>query len=313
MTTNHFPNFILAGPGKAGTTALYFMLRQHPQIFLPKVKEPRFLAYENEPPFYQGPIIDKMFNESTITKLEDYFQLYANAGSATALGDASPIYMHIPRSVEITKKYIPDAKIIILLRHPTERAYSAYMHFVRDGYEKLSFQEALLNEEKRTSQNWGIGWRYSQLGFIADQIKRYLDAFGKSQITFLRYEDFRRDNAGTLMDLFNFLGVEKEYKPMLVNTNVGGLVKRSQVYKLTLPIRLLRWLDPILPSKYREISMVWRLNMRSKMVIKPELPLEQFHELTRLYEKDILKTSALTGHDLSDWLSPDRKYNGDYR
>jgi hypothetical protein len=311
LTSKHFPNFILAGPGKAGTTAIYFMLRQHPQIFLPDVKEPRFLAYENEPPQYTGPIIDKLFNDSTITNLEDYVKLYSNTGGAAAVGDASPIYMHIPRSVETTMKYIPDAKIIILLRHPAERAFSAYMHFVRDGYEKLSFRDSLLEEKERSSQNWGISWRYSQLGFIADQIERYLNAFGRAQISFVRYEDFRRDNVQTLQRIFAFLGVAEDFKPMLVNTNVGGVVKKLELYKLIFPIRFLRWLEPILPPKYRKVTTVWRLNMRSKTVIKPELPLEQLQALTRMYEKDILRTASLTGHDLSDWLNKNRKYNGE--
>lgn len=311
MTAIRFPNFVLAGPGKAGTTALYYMLRQHPQIFLPEVKEPRFLAYENDPPHYSGPVIDKMFNESTITKLEDYLKLYMNVGSATALGDASPIYMHIPEAVAITKKYIPNAKIIILLRHPTERAYSAYMHFVRDGYENLSFRDALLGEKERINRNWGVAWRYSQLGFIADQIERYLDAFGESQISFVRYEDFRSDNARILAELFSFLSVESGFKPMLVNTNVGGIEKKAQRYKLGLPIRMLKLLDPILPPKLREVTTIWRLNMRSRILVKPELPLAQLYELTRSYEQDILKTSALTGHDLSSWLKPDRNYSGE--
>lgn len=309
LNTNSFPDFILAGPGKAGTTALYYMLRQHPQIFLPSVKEPRFFAYENTPPVYKGPEIDRIFNETTITNLDEYLRLYENTGNALAIGDASPVYMHIPKSVETIRKYIPDAKIIILLRHPSERAYSAYLHYLRDGYEKLTFHEALLKEAERTTQNWGIAWRYFQLGLIGDQIELYLQAFDRPQIFFIRYDIFLKDNIKVLNELFSFLGVDPAFNPILVKTNIGGVVQQSKRYRLAAPIRLLKMLEPVLPLKYRKVANIWRLNLRSNTIIKPEPPREELRELTKRYENDILKTSSLTGFDLSDWLKPGQKFN----
>jgi hypothetical protein len=304
MPEKHLPNFVLAGPAKSGTTALYLMMRQHPQIFFPGTKEPRFFAYSDAPPRYAGPGDEKRFNKTTIHRLEDYLELYKDIGDAIAIGDASPIYMHVPKAVYTMKKYIPNAKIIIMLRNPVERAFSVYLQHLRDGDEKLSFEEAIQQEEKRIIQNWGLGWRYLSLGYIADQIERYLEAFGETQVFFVLYDNFRRDNIETLKELFTFLGVDSNYSPSIVKANVGGIVKNQWLYSLLSSTRRLRVLRPMIPVKYRRIANLWRLNMQSNLVDKPKLPREQIVTLTKLYEKDIRKTEVVTGLDLSEWLRP---------
>jgi hypothetical protein len=304
MPKNHLPNFVLAGPAKSGTTALYLMLRQHPQIFFPDNKEPRFFAYSDSPPRYAGPGDEKRFNKTTIYRLEDYLELYKDIGDAIAIGDASPIYMHVPQSVYAIKEYIPEAKIIIVLRNPVERAFSVYLQHLRNGDEKLSFEEAIQQEEKRVLQNWGLGWRYLYLGYIADQIERYLETFGKTQVFFVLYDSFRRDNIETSKGLFTFLGVDSSYSPNIVKANVGGIVRNQWLYKSLSSTRLIGVLKPAIPVKYRRIANLWRLNMQSRLVEKPELLAEQIADLTKLYEKDIRKTEVLTGYDLSEWLKP---------
>ena len=122
------PNFLLIGAAKAGTSSLYGYLKQHPQIYMSPIKEPRFFALEGETLNFNGPT--RGINQTSINTLEAYSQLFQKVTTEKAIGEASTIYLSSPKAPERIKHYLPDVKLIAILRDPSERAFSSYMHLV---------------------------------------------------------------------------------------------------------------------------------------------------------------------------------------
>ena len=146
----------IIGAMKSGTTSAYQYLRQHPAIYMPQNKEPKFFAWDgSEGPAFIGPG-DEQGVDSTIFQLEAYQALFADVTSETAIGEASTAYLFFAdNTAERIWRRIPEAKLIAFLRHPVERAYSAYMHLVRDGRETAGdFAAGLSLEAQRRRDNW---------------------------------------------------------------------------------------------------------------------------------------------------------------
>src|SRR5579859_3390407 len=119
-----FPNFFIIGAARSGTTSLEEYLCQHPDIFITTKKESHFFAADRFPPTFKGPGDDRL-NERVIRDEESYGQLFADKQGTKAIGETSVFYLCYPHSAERIAQAVPDAKIIILLREPVARAYSA--------------------------------------------------------------------------------------------------------------------------------------------------------------------------------------------
>ena len=164
------PNFLIVGVQKAGTTSIYNYLQEHPQVYMSLVKETNFLEkdWENMPPEQQ--------NKNGIVTLEKYSELFADVKDEIAIGEASPNYLfHYESSAARIKKYVPDAKLIVVLRNPVERAYSDYLMHIRDaiGYRSLSEQI------KHSSHKSFI----LRKGFYYVPLKYYFAQFGQEHAT----------------------------------------------------------------------------------------------------------------------------------
>ena len=130
------PTFLIIGAGKSGTTSLYYYLKQHPQVYMSPVKEAHFFDQdEGEKPDFRGP---GRSSPPPITSIEDYRALFRGVTDETAVGEATPSYIYIPGAPGRIRRRIPDAKLIAGLRNPTDRAYSAFLHTVRSGRERLT-------------------------------------------------------------------------------------------------------------------------------------------------------------------------------
>jgi len=181
-----FPSFFIVGAPKAGTTSLYFYLKQHPEVFFPEVKELNFFSAPD--------ILDQglYYKTKIIRKLEAYEALYANAGNTQIRGDASVSYLLYPAVPPKIKEMVPDARIIIMLRNPVERAYSHYLMDKRLGYVKASFEDIITQRSTHKFQDLYYQ-QYVEVGLYADQVQRYLDSFGEKQVQIVLFEDFIKD------------------------------------------------------------------------------------------------------------------------
>ncbi|HEX8234860.1 MAG TPA: sulfotransferase [Abditibacteriaceae bacterium] len=260
------PNFIILGAAKAGTTALYHYLNQHPQVFMSPLKETNFFALMGEPLNFSGPGDNDFINRFSLTTLEQYQGQFVHSGDAIAVGEASPLYLYSPKAPPRIKQYVPDAKLIIMLRHPIERAYSAFLHLVRDGRETTTdFGEALQLEDERIAAGWEHIWHYKSMSLYYDQVKRYYDLFDRSQIRFYLYYDFRHETAQMLGDVFRFLGVDDTFAP--------------------------------------DVSMRHNATTTMSSQQKPPLKPEVWTQLYDAFYGDILKLQELTGRDLTRWIN----------
>lgn len=199
-------DFLIAGAQKSGTTALAAYLDQHPGIYIPPTKE---LHLFRRWPGRYGPSqseIDKKFTDAPKGKL---------------LGEATPIYMYWPQSPEMISYHNPDMKIIISLRHPVLRAYSAWSMEVKRGRETLPFREAIREGRQRVVKAKGgvhLIYSYVERGFYGRQMEKLLSVFPKSQIYVMRSEWVQAEH-GALLEIFPFLGLsEISFKPL--NKNV---------------------------------------------------------------------------------------------
>ena len=218
------PSFLILGAAKAGTTALYHQLRQHPDVFLSPVKEPSFFAYDGWPVETAGPG-DAESARFLVTDLAAYRSHWHGHREESALGDASPVYLYSPSAPASIARHVPDARMIAILRDPAERAFSHYLHMRRDGREpEDDFERALDIEAERIAAGWSWSWHYVQVGFYGLQVERYLDRFDPRQMRIYLYEDLRRDPRGLIRDVLGFLGVDPGFEPdVSARPNVSGL------------------------------------------------------------------------------------------
>jgi len=261
------PNFLIIGAAKAGTTSLYEYLKQHPQIWMSPVKEPNFFALEGDTLDFRGPGDQDYIKSFSITKIEDYLNLFQGVENQLAIGEASPLYLYSPSAAERIRHYIPETKLIAILRNPVERAYSQFLMFVRDGREPLSdFAEAFEQEETRMRNNWEWAWQYTHIGFYYVQLQRYFDKFDHSQIRVYLFEDFNTNPVGVLQDIFQFLGVNEEFIPDM--------------------------------SVKHNVSLIPKDKNPDELMLRPEVR----RRLVQLYQEDIFRLQDLLQRDLSTWL-----------
>ena len=290
------PSFLIIGAQKAGTTSLYYYLDQHPQIYMSPRKEPHF--FEGTSMDFNGP----GRKITPVTDLREYRKLFDGVSTERAVGEASASYLYSRQSPGLIRAHIPDAKLIVVLRNPAERAYSNYLHMVRVGREPIAdFSLALREEELRIREGWGPLWHYGSKGFYYDQLRRYFDIFGEEQIQVHLYEDLRHSPLDTLRRVFGFLGVEESFVPdMSRNHNPSGLPKNQKLYvlvkRLASHTSLGSGITKLLPDETR------RYVERRFLVKPPPLGLEARRQLIEYYREDTLKLEGLIGRDLHAWL-----------
>ena len=294
------PNFLIIGAPKAGTTALYRYLKEHPQIYMSPVKEPKFFALEGEKADFRGP---GDLKKDYVTDIEAYFALFNNVSQEVAIGEASPGYLHSTQAPERIRHYIPNARLIAIIRDPVERAYSHFLSLVRQDLEPLTdFAQAMDAEEERIRNNWSPRWLYKQRGFYSAQLKRYFDLFDRSQIRVYLHEDFKTNSIGVMQDIFRFLDVDDTFVPDASQKHNATYIHRNKVLHKFLkeqnPIKSI--FKPLLSSSLRQgiKTNLINLNIGKRPQLQPKVR-EQFIEE---YREDILKLQELIQRDLSAWL-----------
>ena len=294
------PNFLIIGAAKAGTSSLYYYLQQHPQIYMSPLKEPKFFALKGKKLNFQGP--DKVIvNRTSVNTFEAYEQLFQDATNEVAIGEASPIYLYSKCAAENIKTYKPSAKLIVVLRDPVDRAFSSFSHLIREGYETLTFAEALQEEPIRIAHNWAPLWHYKEKGYYYRQLKRYFDRFSRDNIKIYLFEDLLEDSQSVVKNIFQFLDVEENFIPDMTKQNISGVPKNRFIHSLFTRDNLVKTaLKPLFPHQKRKQirSTITEYNMRDK----PRLSMEVREDLIDIYRADILQLQDLIQRDLSKWL-----------
>ncbi len=298
------PNFLLIGTAKAGTTSLYHYLRQHPDVFMPAVKEPRFFAYLDAPPPMKGPG-DRASNEAAgaVYTMADYRALFDAVEGEQAVGEASVNYLYSPTAPERIHEHLPDVQLIAVLRNPIERAYSHYLHLLSAGREPLrDFDAALEAEEDRRQKGWEWSWHYTRMGFYHEQLTRYLEHFDRDQLAVYLFDDFTEDNVGVTQDIYRRLGVDDDVVPTrtLAHEKTGEPISEQfQRFLLNPDHPIRKAARYVVPEAVRTqgVKLLKNLNLS-----KPHMDPSVRSDLARLYADEVRRLEDLLGRDLSHWL-----------
>jgi hypothetical protein len=223
------PDFFIVGQAKSGTTALYEMLRRHPQIFMPENKEPWFFAEDMRARF-QRPMAGVMPQN-----LDEYFELFSGAEPGQHAGEASTSYLWSETAAQRIAAVRPDARIIAILREPASFLRSLHLQLVQTHVEDQRSLRKAMSLEQARSEGRHIPrrshrpqlLRYSQHVRYVEQLRRYDALFPKDQILILIYEDFRRDNEATLRSVLRFLEVDDSLQLETLDANPTVML-RSQ-------------------------------------------------------------------------------------
>jgi hypothetical protein len=200
-----WPNFFVAGAQKCGTTSLYEHLKMHPQVFLPYMKEPGY--------FITGPDPAQKLQMAQLQHcktLAEYQTLYQGSEGFPAIGDLSTCYLWDADAPQRIKDVCPQAKIIIILRDPVVRAYSAYIWNLttRCPDTAPTFQEALKRDSLRNKTNWCTSYLYVECGMYFRQVQRYLDIFGNDQVLVLMFDDLAKKPQELFSGIAAHLGID---------------------------------------------------------------------------------------------------------
>jgi len=294
------PNFLIIGAAKAGTSSLHQYLSQHPQVFMSSPKEPRFFAPELYTEHLKDPYRSGAKEHRSVPmSLEEYSALFDPVTDEIAVGEASTEYLYMPNTPERIRQLIPEVNLIAVLRDPAERAFSAFCYQVRDGCERLSFEQALVAEEERTVQKkrWP-GWQYKQVGFYYEQVKRYFGLFDRSKIKIYLHEDLTADSGRVAKDIFGFLSVDDTFVPDLTRRNISAIPKSRTLQNLMIKDNPLKTMvKPFMPAALR--MRLRSQNLSKKPMLSPAIR----HQLVKDYREDILRLQDLIDRDLSSWLT----------
>lgn len=291
-----FPNFLIIGANKGGTSSFYVYLSQHPEIFMSEIKEPMFFLF-NEPERKKKESVDSKEpdwkNWHVVSDPDEYRRMFQAPPGIKAAGEASTAYLANPECAQRIYDFNPGMKIIAVLRNPVSRAFSNYLMYVRLDHESKSFEACVREELSGRRDYLPQGRHYLKLGYYYDSISTYIKRFGKENVKIYLIDELKEKPLWLFHDAFEFLGVDPSFVPDVrekynVNENV---VHYNSFRKFLSGASRQRYLARIIPSRLKKF-----LNRDLKMDDKLR------NELCDLYREDILKLQELIGKDLSFWL-----------
>ena len=304
------PNFFVLGAAKCATTSLYMYLDNHPQIYMSPVKEPNFFACENQQLDYQGLGYEKNIKSQTITDYSSYLSLFQSVRQEKAIGEASWSSLYYPQASKRIKHYFPDAKFIVILRNPIERAFSHHQYLLQHHRENIkSFSQAIALENERIQQKYWADWHYIKLGFYSNQLKKYFSIFEREQFKIIYFERFKSNRIATLKEIFDFLNVDniaiedsklvqkKHNQTMLPRISfVNSFIERANYNG-----RLQYILKKTIPKQWhntlkKQGDRIYNLNL-----YKPVLSKAMRQHLKEIYLNEIQALENLLGSSLEHW------------
>jgi hypothetical protein len=294
------PNLVVVGAPKCGTTSLYHYLKQHPEVYLPARKELHYFTRHELVRDTAGPG-DSTVLQHLCADRAAYEAEFAAAGGQPVRGDISPSYFDFAEVAPAMRRELGEARIVVLLRDPIAKAFSQYMHLVRDGREPLPFYEALQAEAERTRRGWSMIWRYAGSSRYAPRLRHYLDAFGAERVRIYRFEDFIADPQATLTDLWRWLGIDPSVRPDTSRAFNASSRPRSRVLASLISKRsplaaLARALVPA-GARARMTEAVRGLNAGAKGRVDDR----SAAYLREMFRDDVRETETIVGRPLG-WM-----------
>ena len=307
------PDFFIVGHAKSGTTALYEMLRQHPQIYMPDHKEPWFFARSNPHPQAHGER-SIAFTGKRMETMEDYLALFRGAKPGQLVGEASTSYLWSTTAASRIAEVRPDARIVAIFREPASFLRSLHLQLLTNRHEtEKDLRRAIaLDDARREDRHipkysrWPQALIYSDRVRYAEQLRRYHAVFPREQVMVLIYDDFRQDNAGTVREAVRFLGVDATQELDVLEANPTITVRSVRLHSLIRVLAAGR--GPFSGALKSAIKALTSTSLREEFVDPlrrrllyryPEPPDEEVMlELRRRFKGEVVALSEYLGRDL---------------
>ena len=285
-------DFFIVGAPKAGTTSLYHYLNEHPKISMSSVKEPNYFSHEELE-------TQKLYYKSNkINSLDSYHNLFPTRDANLIYGEASVSYLFYKNVAEKIKTYNKNAKIIILLRNPIERAFSHYLMDVRLGLISESF-ESVVDGFETTSKNKLYYQQYIELGKYYNQISNYKRLFNDKNILIIDYEDFKNKTSLSVTTVFDFLQIDTSFMPNLDLThNTFRKPKFTFIEKLYSNHSIRCIINKLISSKFKNYINQILFDKEDKPILSQDLRVR----LKSIFKNDVNKLSDMLNKDFSKWI-----------
>lgn len=296
------PNFLIGGTAAGGTSFLYELLIQHPEIYLPyeRIPEPHYYykswEYKKGLQWY----LERYFSEAPKNKI--------------AVGERSSSYLYGGRKIasRIAKDF-PNMKFIFMLRNPIQRAWANYRFTALQGLETLSFEEAIKHEKQRVSEAKGI-WKeiqpydYTGRGFYARQLREFLEFFPKEQILCVKSEELSNDNLEPLYEIYRFLGLHNQSfvptpSPCYTSLSVIDVKKQKELRdyfgeNFAFLINSIRNEEIKVQKGGQEKYAALIKNIKSD---KELMPKQCFSVLLEIFKEDMEELKGMVNFSIDDW------------
>ena len=234
-----WPNLFLVGAMKAGTTTVAGLLDSHRDVFVPPIKEPNFFCSDL---YTHGLGLGKESTSSVLRRVRrgeklhhayiadgpSYLSLFENHGKKSVVADCSTTYLYSESAAGNISNVVPDARILVILRNPIDRAYSEFLMNCRIGTARPPFSSMLdLECQELRHRPVPIEHRYVTAGLYSKQVERYLQAFGHDQVLVLRFEDIHLHLENLMNRIWDFVGVRTNASPKKRGQEPGDLSART--------------------------------------------------------------------------------------
>lgn len=303
------PNFLIIGAQKSGTTFIHKCAREHPDVFLPL----------NEIRFFEDP-------EYTSSDLKQFESLFDQVSHEKAVGLKRADYLSKAECPARIYHHLPQAKMILILRNPVERALSAYFHQIKLGFIPIKpAEEGLLKIiQGKYKTLYPKSDEIIEYGFYYCHLMRYLKYFDRQQLCVLLFEAMRADPLSVIKRIYSFIGVDDRYMPkalQLKGEHNSGVYSLARLKFLTLRNRFVYTYNRTRTKVAQKHTNPWSRVISKTFALtdhlllerlygnpKPRLSSELTEALYHLYEDDINNLERLIGQNLGKWRLPHQKF-----
>ncbi|SDJ04247.1 Sulfotransferase family protein [Frankineae bacterium MT45] len=303
-----WPDFLLIGTPKGGTTALHSALVGHPQLHLSAIKEPKFFLCDGTRPTrskHAGPG-DAHSAREWVWREPEYRRLFADAPRDALAGESTPFYLYDREAQQRIASTIPGARLIAVIRDPVDRAYSNWTHLWSDGLEPIAdFNQALAQEDARVAAGYAPFWHYARVGRYGEQLSSLFELFPREQVLVLRYRELAEEPDRSIATVCDFLGVERHPAAKSKPDNVHPYVTPSARQRaLSSVIRAGAGLGAYAPPQiWRSVETPLRAALHSGGGRRPQLTVDQRREALTRFVDDIGLLEEVLGRSFDDWRS----------
>ena len=295
---SNLPDFFIIGFQKCATSSLHHILKSSKQVSLPIYKETHFFS-------------DDIIFKKGINWYRKQFDINKNYKIS---GEVDPSYIYIDKAAIRIKKFINNPKFILILRKPIDRAYSHYKMSCRRGYEKKTFEEAMMIETERLSSKNKFkinNFSYKDRGNYSKQIKKIKEIFNDSSFLYLDFDfltDINRKNA-LIQDIFNFIGLDFDNKLLNLNIheNKDGKIKYQFIQNILYGNNMLRKClstiisNDIIKNKIKNFIIQFNMDSDSKVYDDKLNYIHLPNEIKEWNNSEVSKIEKILNKDLSKW------------